>query len=186
MFETMCISLWFPSPSFLSLSAQCPVGRVWHDAWSHVALEINALARSLSRTKSAGQDPVTVRWHRHTITNSASQNRELVSAGNASAQDKSLHSSSDFMGSWMAKLFMLFFQQKKAYWKRTESVAQCTNSSALMTLFMVPLTTVNFPESLLWSMNFSTALWRSLFTPSQLSVESFYLETQITREKAIN
>jgi len=31
-----------------------------------------------------------------------------------------------------------------------------------------------FPRMLLWVMNFSTALRSSLFTPSQLSIESFY------------
>ncbi|XP_077087671.1 A disintegrin and metalloproteinase with thrombospondin motifs 3 isoform X3 [Siphateles boraxobius] len=40
--------------------AQCPVGRVWCDAWSHVALEINAPARSLRHKDHAGQDPVTM------------------------------------------------------------------------------------------------------------------------------
>jgi len=77
MFETMCIFLWLPSSS-LSLSAQCPVGRVWCDVWSHVALEINAPARSLIHTDPAGQDPVTVRWHRHIITKSATQSRKFV------------------------------------------------------------------------------------------------------------
>ncbi len=35
---------------------------------------------------------------------------------------------------------------KASCWKRMENIAQCTNSSALMTLFVVLLTTVNFPE----------------------------------------
>ncbi len=37
----------------------------------------------------------------------------------------------------------------------------------------------SFPRMLLWSVNFSPSLWRSLFTPSQLTVESFYF-TRIT------
>lgn len=43
-----------------------------------------------------------------------------------------------------------------------------------------------FPRMLLWSMNFSTALWWSVFTPSHLSVESFYLDKHFTCEKAFN
>lgn len=61
-------------------------------------------------------------------------------------RDKNRHSSSNFMGSWTVKVFMLFIQQKQVYWKRMENIAQCTNSSALITLFMVLLTSVHFPE----------------------------------------
>ncbi|RXN03519.1 A disintegrin and metallo ase with thrombospondin motifs 3 [Labeo rohita] len=37
--------------------AQCPVGKVWRDVWSHVVLEINASARSPSHTGPVGHDP---------------------------------------------------------------------------------------------------------------------------------
>lgn len=178
----MCIFLWLPSSS-LSLSAQCPVGRVWRDAWSHVALEINAPVRSLSHTDPAGQVPVMVRWHWHIITNSATQSRKLVSTGNASAQGwKFAIYGVDFMGSWMAELFMLSFQQKKAYWKRIENIAQWTNSSALKTLFMVPLTALNLPECLCGLELLNCSLVKLVYLISLICWELLFSQAFYVRE----